>query len=389
MANFDEIISRRGTNSYKYDEDAPDSDTAELWVADMDFRTPEPIIRALHERVEHGIFGYTFVPESFYTAIIDWFSRRNSWTIERDWIQYTSGVVPAISAIIKGLTKHATTDEKPAVVVLTPVYNCFFSSIRNNDCQTITVPLLRTADSYIIDYEAFERACARPETKIFLLCNPHNPAGRVWTEEELKRLGDICIRHGVTVLSDEIHGGIVMPGYKFTPFGSLGKKYLDVCVTASSCTKSFNIAGLQIAYIICNNEEWRALIDRAINDNEVCDVNPFGVIALQAAYNECESWLGELNDYIYGNYEMLREYFGAELPLLRVMRLEGTYLAWVDCRALGISSKELGDRLLREGNVRVSSGDIYGDEGGYIRINMACPRAVLADGMKRIVDVLK
>ena len=382
--DFDEIVNRRGTNSVKWDE-AKEEGVIPMWVADMDFKAAPCILEALKKRVDHGVFGYTIVPDSYYESIISWFERRHQWHIERDWIIYTSGVVPAISAIIKALTEPGD-----KVLVQTPVYNCFFSSIRNNGCTTAENALVRKGNSYEIDFDDFERQAADEKTKVFLLCNPHNPAGRVWTPEELSRMNDICLKHGVKVIADEIHCELVMPGHEFTPFAAVSKACQDNCITTNSPTKSFNIAGLQIANIITNNAEDRQKIDRAININEVCDVNPFGVIALQAAYNEGEDWIDQLNVYLWENYQALKTFFKDNLPQLEVINLEGTYLVWVNVRAMGMTGNELTDKLLKEGKVFVNRGTMYGETTGedYIRIKIAMPRSLMLEGLKRMKDVI-
>lgn len=382
--DFDEIVNRRGTNSVKWDE-AKEEGVIPMWVADMDFKAAPCILEALKKRVDHGVFGYTIVPDSYYESIISWFERRHQWHIERDWIIYTSGVVPAISAIIKALTEPGD-----KVLVQTPVYNCFFSSIRNNGCTTTENALVRKGNSYEIDFDDFERQAADEKTKVFLLCNPHNPAGRVWTPEELSRMNDICLKHGVKVIADEIHCELVMPGHVFTPFAAVSKACQDNCITTNSPTKSFNIAGLQIANIITSNAEDRQKIDRAININEVCDVNPFGVIALQAAYNEGEDWIDQLNVYLWENYQALKTFFKDNLPQLEVIDLEGTYLVWVNVRATGMTGNELTDKLLKEGKVFVNRGTMYGKTTGedYIRINIAMPRSLMLEGLKRMKDVI-
>lgn len=382
--DFDEIVDRRGTNSVKWDE-AKEEGVIPMWVADMDFKAAPCILEALKKRVDHGVFGYTIVPDSYYKSIISWFERRHQWHIERDWIIYTSGVVPAISAIIKALTEPGD-----KVLVQTPVYNCFFSSIRNNGCTIAENALVRKGNSYEIDFDDFERQAADEKTKVFLLCNPHNPAGRVWTREELSRMNDICLRHGVKVIADEIHCELVMPGHVFTPFAAVSKACQDNCITTNSPTKSFNIAGLQIANIITNNAEDRQKIDRAININEVCDVNPFGVIALQAAYNEGEDWIDQLNVYLWENYQALKAFLKDNLPQLEVIDLEGTYLVWVNVRATGMTGNELTDKLLKEGKVFVNRGTMYGKTAGedYIRINIAMPRSLMLEGLKRMKDVI-
>lgn len=382
--DFDEIVNRRGTNSVKWDE-AKEEGVIPMWVADMDFKAAPCILEALKKRVDHGVFGYTMVPDSYYESIISWFERRHQWHIERDWIIYTSGVVPAISAIIKALTEPGD-----KVLVQTPVYNCFFSSIRNNGCTTAENALVRKGNSYEIDFDDFERQAADEKTKVFLLCNPHNPAGRVWTPEELSRMNDICLRHGVKVIADEIHCELVMPGHVFTPFAAVSKACQDNCITTNSPTKSFNIAGLQIANIITSNAEDRQKIDRAININEVCDVNPFGVIALQAAYNEGEDWIDQLNVYLWENYQALKTFFKDNLPQLEIIDLEGTYLVWVNVRTTGMTGNELTDKLLKEGKVFVNRGTMYGKTTGadYIRINIAMPRSLMLEGLKRMKDVI-
>ena len=375
--NFDEPVVRRGTNCVKWDETA-DPDIIPMWVADMDFRVAPAIQKALEDRVAHGVFGYNIVPESYYEAVISWFRRRHQWEISRESILYTTAVVPAVSCVIKALTMPG---EK--VLILSPAYNCFFSSIRNNGCEVLESPL---ASEFKVDWQDFEQKCADEKTTLFLLCNPHNPCGRVWTRDELQRMYDICHRHGVTVISDEIHCELIMPGYEFVPFGTV----TDDCVVMNSPSKNFNTAGLQIANIICTNPEWRRRIDRAININEVCDVNPFGIVALQAAYNDSEDWLDALNLYLWENYKTLCDFFAREMPQLKVTRLEGTYLVWVDHSALGISTDEFFNRLLNEGRVWVSAGTMYGPQTGegFIRINIACPRSQLNEALRRIASVV-
>lgn len=379
--NFDEIVQRRGTNSYKWDS-ADDADVLPMWVADMDFRTAPAIIEALQQRVAHGIFGYTRVPDAYYEAVINWFGRRHNWNIQKDWMIYTSGVVPAISAVIKALTQPGD-----KVLVQNPVYNCFFSSIRNNGCEIVSNPLVYKENTYVIDYEDLERKVADEKVKILLLCNPHNPAGRVWSKEELTRIGEICIRHGVWVVSDEIHCELVYTGYTYTPFASISEEFLHHSVTCISPSKSFNIAGLQIANIVSADEEVRRQIDKAININEVCDVNPFGVIATIAAYNEGEEWLLQLLDYLKGNYECMKTFCEVSLPNFPITRLEGTYLVWMDCRSLPYPSEELEEKLVKEEKLWLNAGTMYGAEGeGFMRWNIACPRAVLLKGLKLFRD---
>lgn len=381
--NFDKEVDRRDTNSYKWDS-LDMENVIPLWVADMDFETAPCIIEALKKRVEHGIFGYTRVPDKYYEATIEWFSRRHNWDIKASDLIYTSGVVPAISAIIKALTQPGD-----KVIIQTPVYNCFFSSIKNNDCIPLENELKYEEVKYLIDFEDLEEKASDPRAKVLLLCNPHNPSGRVWTYNELSRIYDICKRHGITVVSDEIHCELVYPPFKYIPFCSLSEEVAENSVACVSPSKSFNIAGLQIANIVCRNEEMRKKIDKAININEVCDVNPFGVLATIAAYTEGEPWLTELVDYLQENYETLMTYFNNELPDYPVVHLEGTYLVWVDCRKMSLTSVELEEKLIREGGVWLNPGSMYGAAGeGFMRINIACPRKRLEEGLRRLKKVL-
>lgn len=381
--DFDKTIDRRATNSYKWDS-APEG-VLPMWVADMDFRTAPAIIDALQKRVAHGIFGYTRVPDAYYDAVTSWFSRRHGWDIDREWIIYTSGVVPAVSAVIKALTVPGD-----KVIVQTPVYNCFFSSIRNNGCEIVSNPLRRTADTYEMDFDALERCAADPRAKVMLLCNPHNPAGRVWTPDELTRLGNICLRNGVTVVADEIHCELVYQGFKYTPFASLSDAFLHRSVTCLSPSKAFNIAGLQIANIVAFDNDLRSRIDKAININEVCDVNPFGVAATIAAYNEGEEWLSQLVGYLHDNYEAMAEFCRRELPEFPITRLEGTYLVWMDCSSLGMPSDALEHALLDDARLWLNAGTMYGAEGeGYMRWNIACPRSVMLDGLNRFLNFVR
>ncbi|MDE6023653.1 MAG: pyridoxal phosphate-dependent aminotransferase [Muribaculaceae bacterium] len=382
--DFDSVTPRRGTLSYKWDS-APEG-VLPMWVADMDFKTAPAIIEALHKRVDNGIFGYTRVPDEYYSAVVSWFSRRHGWTIDHAMMIYTSGVVPAISAIIKALTVPGD-----KVIVQTPVYNCFFSSIRNNGCKILESPLVKHDDTYDIDFEDLEKKAADERAKVMILCNPHNPTGRVWSKEELTRIGDICVRNGVTVISDEIHCEFVFDGYHYTPFASISEEIRRNSVICISPSKAFNIAGLQIANIVAPDEEMRAKIDRAINDNEVCDVNPFGVIATITAYNEGEEWLAQLLSYIKGNYEYMKDFCEKNLPEFPITKLEATYLVWMDCSALNLKSEELEEKLVDEANLWLNAGTMYGtaDGDGYMRWNIACPRSVLDDGLDRFLNFVR
>ena len=384
--DFSRPTERRGTDSYKWDS-APETDIIPLWVADMDFETFPAITEALQRRVAHGIFGYTRVPEAYYEAVYKWFGKHHGWHINREDIIYTSGVVPAVSAVIKALTLPGD-----QVIVQGPVYNCFFSSIRNNGCETVSNSLIYNKEElrYEIDFDDLERKLAHERARLMLICNPHNPGGRVWTRDELTRVAELCHKYGVRVVSDEIHCELTLYGNEYVPFGSLPDELSHGSITCCSPSKAFNTAGLQIANIVCRDAEVRNRIDRAININEVCDVNPFGVIALQAAYSdEGYEWLTQLRAYISSNYDLLRERFARELPKCKVMRMEGTYLAWIDCSELHISSDEIEEMLMHENKVWVNAGSMYGTEGAaFIRINMACTSELLNEGITRIVNGL-
>ena len=380
--DFDELVERRGTGCVKWDEASPE--VIPLWVADMDFKAAPAILEAVKKRAEHGVFGYTVVEEDYYVAIISWFQRRHQWKIRREEILYTTGVVPAMSVAIKALTMPG---EK--VLILSPDYNCFFSSVRNNGCEVLESGLKRVGDTFEVDFEDFEAKCADEKTTVFLLCNPHNPTGRVWTKEELERMNDICLKYGVKVVSDEIHCELIMPGYKFQPFAAVSEACRQNSVILNSPSKSFNIAGLQAANIICSQPEWRRRLDRAININEVCDLNPFGPVGLKAAYNESEEWIDELNQYLWGNFQALCDFAADRLPQWKVCQLEGTYLPWVDISALGVSSQAYADRLYEEAKVWVNPGTMYGPKTGegYIRLNIACPRSRLMEALERIANL--
>lgn len=387
--DFNKEIERRGTNCVKWDE--AEEGVLPLWVADMDFETAPCVQEAILQRAQHGVYGYNLVPESFYDAIIWWNSHRHGWTPRREWMLYTSGVVPAISAIIKGLCRPGD-----GVLFFTPAYNCFFSSVRNNGCRLVELPLTwASADEYYtIDFEALEQMIIREKPRLLLLCNPHNPTGRVWTFEELETLAQLCCRHDVIVLSDEIHCEFVDPelGRRYQPFAPIAEKSGCSWVIANAPNKAFNIAGLQTAYIVASDDGFRTRIDRAINDNEVCDINCFSFVALQAAYTpEGEEWLDQLVAYIYANYRFFRETMKAARPELPIARLEGTYLAWVDVSSWACqppydgSSERLAAELRQQRKVWINGGEMYG-QGGFLRVNLATQRSRLAEALRRILS---
>lgn len=380
--DFDTPIPRRGTGSCKWDS-AADPDILPMWVADMDFRTAPSVIEALTKRAAHGIFGYAEVPEAYFEAVTGWFRRRHGFQIDREWILFTTGVVPALSAVIKALTRPGD-----RVIVQPPVYNCFFSSIRNNGCEMVSNPLLYRDGRYTIDFDGLEALAADPAVKLLLLCNPHNPVGRVWTREELTRIGEICFRNDVLVVSDEIHCDLVFPGHTHIPFASLGEEFLRKSVTCTAPGKTFNLAGIQVANIVAAAPAVRQKIDKALNVNEVCEINCFAADVLIAAYDQGEEWLEQLKRYLWENYLYLARFFAENFPRLRVLPLEATYLVWVDCGSLGMASSEIATLLLEKGKLRINEGSLYGSAGeGFIRFNIACPRVSLADGLERFKKV--
>lgn len=385
MYDFDTLVERRGTNSYKWDA-LPSDDVLPLWVADMDFAVAPCIQEALRRRVEHPVYGYVRVPDSYYNKVIDWFARRHGFLMKREWIIYTIGVVPGISACLQALTRPGD-----KVLVQTPVYNCFFSSILNSGCEILDSPLQLHDGRYEMDFADLEWKASDPSAKIMLLCNPHNPAGRAWSRDDLQKVAEICLRHDVFIVCDEIHNELTLPGTKYTSLGCLGDEVLQHAAILTSSSKSFNTAGLQIANIIVANEEKRQLIDKAINVNEVCDVNPFGVEALQAAYSpEGEQWLKELMEYIDGNYRYLCEFFDQHLPQLPVVKMDSTYLSWVDCSALNKESGQIEKELLEQQHVWFNAGCMYTKQSSpFLRINIACPRGLLQQALERFRDYVR
>lgn len=385
--NFDEIVNRNNTQSVKWDL-YPGS--LPMWVADMDFRTAPAIIEALQKRLDHGVFGYELVPDEYYEAIANWFSHRHNWDdISKKNIVPTTGVIAAYSAAIKAMTRPGD-----RVLVQTPCYNAFFPAITNNKCKLLENPLHYENGQYTIDWEDFERKVRK--ARVFLLCNPHNPAGRVWTRKELAKMGEICLRNNVFVVADEIHCEITFPGHDYTPWATLPEEIVRNSVSCISPTKAFNIAGIQIANLYARDENTLKLMDRAINENECCDVNVFGVTALIAAYNHGGPWLGDLKEYLLHNARAAFGYLeDLNLPVVAVP-LEGTYLMWLDCRGAmhpGESLDGFSERFaehLRKNKLVLSPGTIYGAAGeGFMRMNIACPRTTLLEGITRFKDAFE
>lgn len=378
--DFSTEAAPRGTNSVKWDS-CPEN-VIPMWVAEMDFPAAPGIIKALQERIAKEVFGYTLVPDSYYESVARWFGGRHGWSIAREQIIPVQGVVPATSIAIKAITEPGD-----KVVLLVPAYNCFFHNITNQGCETSESRLVWNPElkRYEIDFDDIERRCADPAAKAFLLCNPHNPCGRLWSREELTRLGQICLKHGVKVISDEIHCEITAPGTSYVPFASISE-FAQNSISFVSPTKNFNIAGIQIANIISANEDFRTRMDRVINIWEHCDVNQLGIVALEAAYTEeGAAWLEQMNALVHSNFILLRDLFAERFPSVRVPELEATYLLWMDFNRTN-AGKEISDLLLQHG-VRVSDGAIYGGPEG-IRLNLACPEATMKKGLRRIAEGL-
>jgi cystathionine beta-lyase len=362
-----------------------------MWVADMDFEVAPEIRAALQKRLDHGVFGYELIPDSYFTVMSQWFASRHGWEgIGRENIVPTTGVIAAYSAAIKAMTRPGD-----KVLVMTPCYNAFFPAIRNNKCEQLVSPLKFDGKHFIVDWDDFEAKAA--QAKVFLLCNPHNPVGRVWTREELLLMAEICRRNNVFVVADEIHCELTYPGHDYTPWATLPEEFVKNSVSCISPTKAFNIAGIQIANIYASVPEILAKMDRAINDNECCDVNVFGVAALQAAYSEGGPWLDALRNYLYHNARTVCCFLEDELPEVVCPPLEGTYLMWLDCRAalkpgepLEGFSERFAKHLREKHGLVLSTGTIYGDAAeGFERLNIACPRTRLLDGLTRFKEGFK
>lgn len=381
--DFDKIVNRRDTDSVKWNQQNY-PDLIPLWVADMDFPASQPVINALAERVQHGVYGYAKVPDAFYAAVSNWSGRKHGFYLQREWILPVLGVVPALSAIVKALTVAGD-----KVLIQEPVYHCFFSSIERNGCEVISNDLLYKDGQYAIDFEDFEAKASDPKVKLFMLCSPHNPAGRVWKMAELERLGEICLKHNVLVISDEIHCDLVFEGHRHIPFATISPAFLANSITCIAPSKTFNLAGLQVATVIVSDPVLNKRIHEAFLVNEIASISPFAITGLIAAYQQGEEWLQQALAYIHSNYVYLNNYVAEYLPALKIVPLEGTYLVWIDCSALKLSSRKLGQMLLQEAHVQVNVGAMYGKGSDcFIRLNIACARSILAAGLSRLKDVL-
>ena len=375
--DFDRVVDRRGTNSEKWkvaDGGLP------MWVADMDFETAPEIIAALEKRMKHGVFGYSYVPEEWYEAYIGWWKRRHHFEIGREWLIFTTGVIPAISSMVRKLTTPA---EK--VLVQTPVYNVFFNSVINNGRQVLDSPLVLKDGRYEMDFEQLEKDLSDPQTSLMLLCNPQNPGGRIWTREELNRVAELCKKHDVRVISDEIHCDIAAPGYEYVPFASVSETAREISVTCISPSKAFNIAGLHSAAVFAANKKIRHMVWRGLNTDEVAEPNVFAVTAAVTAFNEGGEWLDALNAYIEENKQTATEYIEKNIEGIRPLKQPATYLLWLDARSLPEQGRGFSRFLREKTGLVLSKGEIYGPAGeGFLRMNLACPRSFVEDGLKRL-----
>ncbi|MBT6136461.1 MAG: pyridoxal phosphate-dependent aminotransferase [Rhodospirillaceae bacterium] len=399
--DFDRVIDRANTGAVKWDRFNGGSNAGPIdpitaglkgdgpipmWVADMDFVSPQPVVDALAERATHGVFGYTVADDSYYDSIIDWFQRRHNWTIERDWIITAPGVVPALEFAIKTFCEPGD-----KVLVQRPVYYPFFRVIEHGGCEIVSNTLVENAGVYEMDFEDLEAKAADPKARIAILCSPHNPIGRVWTQDELRRFAEICTRNGVMVISDEIHCDLIMPGHRFQPYGTVGEEFADNSIITTAASKTFNVAGLHLSNIIIKNPDIREKYQEYMVQTGVAGgLTPFGLIGTEASYRGGEDWLAQVLDYIQANYDHLKSELARRMPSLTVSPLEGTFLAWIDFRKLGLDRAGLEDLAQVRAKVLFDEGYIFGDEGdGFERMNIACSRAVLDLALDRLEKEVK
>lgn len=386
--NFDEMIDRKDTGAVKWDGNRTFcgvDDVIPMWVADMDFKSPQPVIQALRERVEHGVYGYTSAGRTLKSVIRDWFARRHGWDVDERAIFTLPTVIYSLTLAI-----NAFSDIGDQVVIQTPVYHPFARIIKDNHRKIIRNSLVYNQGRYEMDFADLEEQLRHPKTKMLLLCSPHNPVGRVWTRDELTKVRELCAKYDVLILSDEIHWDIVYPGHKHLPIASISDGFAPSVITFVAPTKTFNIAGLHISNMIITEPDKQQIIQREIVRAGLSDNNLFGLLALEASYQYGEPWLNELLVYLQANVKLLTEFVGQYLPRVKLVQPEATYLAWLDVRDLGMDDAELQKRLAVEAKVAVHIGSTFGDEGkGFLRLNFACPRSVLEDALHRMRPILE
>nr|WP_300004263.1 MalY/PatB family protein [Tissierella sp.] len=388
--NFDNIIKRKGTDSRKWNnltEDYGSEDLLPMWVADMDFQSPPEVIDALKERVEHGIFGYPIIGDSVYDAIINWAKNRYDWDIKKEWIIFTPGVVVGLNIAIENIGEKGDN-----VIVQTPVYPPFFRILENNKRELNANPIKFDGENFVMDFENLENTIDE-KTNVMMLCNPHNPVGRSWSKEDLTRLGDVCIKNDITIISDEIHCDLTLEGTKHVPIASISPELAKRTITLMSPGKSFNVAGLFTSIAIISNDELRDMMVNSLEKNEIDKVSTFGAAGLEAAYSKGANWLNEVLVYIEANMDFAIEYFNKNIPEIKLIKPEATFLLWLDFKSLNKSADEINEALLKTGKVVLNDGRPYGEGGeGYFRLNVACPRETLEEGLARIkrsVDSLR
>ena len=382
--DFDTPVNRENTNSYKWDIRQGE---LPMWVADMDFKAAPEIVEAMRKRLEHGVFGYGTVPKEWYQAYIRWWRDRHHFEIDKKWLVFCTGVVPAISTCVRKLTAPAEN-----VLVQTPVYNIFFNSIRNNGRNILTSPLREVSNSngefyYEMDFDDLELKLKDPQTTLMLLCNPQNPSGRIWDRDTLARVGELCAKHNVTVLSDEIHCDITKPGVEYVPFAGVSDVCRDNSVTCISASKAFNLAGLQSAAVMIPEKNLRHKVWRALNTDEVAEPNSFAITSTVAAFEEGGEWLDEFREYIFGNRKLVKEYLRDNIPELILFEGDATYLLWIDARKVikrvDPDNKNLAAFIREKTGLYLSDGGEYGMEG-FLRMNVACPRSYVQEGLLRL-----
>lgn len=379
--DFDTPVNRFNTYSYKWDVK---DDVLPMWVADMDFKTAPEIIEEIYKRASHGVFGYTTIPEEWKNVICDWWKKRHDFIINSDSLVFCTGVVPAISSIVRKIT---TVGEN--VLVLTPVYNIFFNSIVNNGRNILESKLIYKNNEYTIDFEDLENKLANPQTTLMLLCNPHNPIGKIWDRETLLKISELCKKHHVVVVSDEIHCDLTDPDCEYIPFASVSDWCAENSITCLAPTKTFNLAGLQTAAVMIPNPVLRHKVERGLNTDEVAEPNCFAVTAAIAAFTKGAAWLDALREYLFDNKKTVQSFLRTELPQVVLVPSQATYLLWLDCKSISTDSKELCDYLSEKFGLLLSSGHVYGENGnGFLRMNIACPRVELEKGLSRLKDGL-
>ncbi len=383
MYHFDKIIDRKKTSCIKYsnfEKMGLKEDALSMWVADMDFETAPEVKERLEKAAAHGIYGYMAQQDDFYDAVTGWFRRRFQWEIEKEWIIHTPGVVFALAAAVRAFTEPGD-----AVMIQRPVYYPFSMVIEKNDRRIVNNPLILKDGKYVMDYEDMERKMKENRVRLFLLCSPHNPVSRVWTKEELIRLGEICERQGVIIVADEIHCDFVLKGHKHTCFGTLQDRFASRAIICTAPSKTFNLAGLQLSNVVIRDPELRQCYQREMERVMYMGTNLFGQFACQAAYESGEAWLEELLVYLQGNIDFVKGFLAAGLPKVKLIEPEGTYLLWLDFREYGLEADELKDKMLHEAGIWLDEGTMFGEEGaGFMRMNIACPRSIVSDAMLRI-----